>query len=92
MTAGTEPAKLEAALALVGLWLGIRQRRRFEGQLFLILLMSHIVLRFVLENLRGDPERGEALGFSVPQLLSLALFPVAAISYSQLHKLAKHSN
>jgi prolipoprotein diacylglyceryltransferase len=48
--------------------------------------MTYGVARFFLEYLRDDPERGQALGFSTSQLISLCIVPIAAIAYSLLRK------
>jgi phosphatidylglycerol:prolipoprotein diacylglycerol transferase len=81
----------EALLGLVLLAVCFRlaQRRRFRGQVLLVLTLGYGVGRFLLEYLRDDPERGEALGFSTSQLISLLLVPLAAVSYSVLSRRAR---
>jgi phosphatidylglycerol:prolipoprotein diacylglycerol transferase len=78
----------EAALglALTVLCLLVFPRRRFWGQVLLTMCMAYGTARFSLEYLRGDTERGFALGFSTTQLISLCLVPAAAITYSVLRK------
>jgi phosphatidylglycerol:prolipoprotein diacylglycerol transferase len=78
----------EAALglALTVMCLVLFPRRRFWGQVLLSLCMAYGTTRFFLEYLRGDPERGFALGFSITQLMSLVLVPLAAMSYVVLRK------
>lgn len=78
----------EAALGLLLAMLCLRvfQRRSFAGQTLLVLTMTYGVARFFLEYLRDDPERGQALGFSTSQLISLCIVPIAAIAYSLLRK------
>jgi phosphatidylglycerol:prolipoprotein diacylglycerol transferase len=73
-----------AALALLGLSLLLLRRRSFRGQVILSTAMGYGVLRFLIEYLRDDPERGEAFGFSSAQLISLALVPTCAVVYSVL--------
>jgi phosphatidylglycerol:prolipoprotein diacylglycerol transferase len=79
-------ALLALGLAVLCLWRF--QRRAFLGQILLILCMSYGSARFLLEYLRDDPERGEALGFSIAQLISLCLVPIAAIAYTLLRKIS----
>ncbi len=62
--------------------------RRFRGQVFVTVAGLYAVLRFMLEYLRDDPERGSAFGFSTSQLISLAVVPACIIAYVQLKKRA----
>ena len=71
---------------LFALCITLFQRRAFRGQVLLVLCMVYGTLRFFLEYLRDDPERGSAFGFSTSQLLSLLIVPAAAIAYSLLRK------
>jgi phosphatidylglycerol---prolipoprotein diacylglyceryl transferase len=78
----------EAALSLVLMvsCLVLFPRRRFWGQVLLSLCVVYGTARFFLENLRDDPERGFAFGFSTTQLMSLLIVPTAAIIYSLMRK------
>jgi phosphatidylglycerol:prolipoprotein diacylglycerol transferase len=80
-----------AALALLGLSLVLLRRRGFPGQVILVTAMGYGVLRFLIEYLRDDPERGEAFGFSSAQLISLALVPICAVVYSVLRGRARRA-
>ena len=73
-------------LLLVGMCFWLFQRRAFRGQVLLSLCMVYAGVRFFLEYLRDDPERGSAFGFSTSQLISLVLVPIAAVAYSLLRK------
>jgi phosphatidylglycerol:prolipoprotein diacylglycerol transferase len=73
-------------LVLAVLCLFIFQRRAFVGQVLLVLCVGYGSVRFVLEYLRDDPERGQAFGFSTSQLISLCVVPIAAVAYSLLRK------
>jgi phosphatidylglycerol---prolipoprotein diacylglyceryl transferase len=83
----------EAVLGLLLAVLCLRafQRRLFSGQPLLLLAIGYSGARFLLEYLRDDPERGRAFGFSTSQLISLLIFPLAAIAYSLLRKRALRS-
>ena len=62
------------------------QRRRFRGQVILVVAALYGVWRFFIEYVRDDPERGFYFGFSTSQLISLALVPVVGLIYQQLAK------
>jgi phosphatidylglycerol:prolipoprotein diacylglycerol transferase len=57
--------------------------------LFLGFTVVYGVVRFLLEYLRDDPERGDVVGFSTSQFISLLLVPLAAIGYSVLKRKAR---
>jgi phosphatidylglycerol:prolipoprotein diacylglycerol transferase len=69
----------EAAVGLIGAGLAaipvLRGRR--DGQAFATFLATYAVGRFALEFLRGDQDRGQALGLSTAQWVSVAI--VAAL-------------
>jgi len=74
---------IEAAteLLIFGLLAWKSRKKAFDGQILLLYLMAYAILRFGIEFLRGDRERGlyfnEAVSFS--QILSIALF-IGALS------------
>ncbi|MCS6858392.1 MAG: prolipoprotein diacylglyceryl transferase, partial [Sandaracinaceae bacterium] len=70
-----------AGLMLFGLTIWVWKRRRFHGEVILTLAIAYSVWRFLIEYVRDDPGRGEAFGFSTSQLISMAIFPVAAFTY-----------
>jgi phosphatidylglycerol:prolipoprotein diacylglycerol transferase len=78
---------LGLALAALAFWL--YRRRAFDGQLLLSFTVVYGIARYVLEYLRDDPERGEIFGFSTSQFISLAIVPLAAVTYSLLRKRAR---
>jgi phosphatidylglycerol:prolipoprotein diacylglycerol transferase len=82
----TQLYEAAVGLLLMTLCLVLFPRRRFWGQVLLVLCMSYGTARYFLEYLRDDPERGFALGFSTTQLLSLCIVPVSAVLYSLLRK------
>lgn len=63
------------------LWLW--KRRAFDGQIILAYLLLYSIARFAMQFLRDDP-RGEVLGLSTSQLISIILFPLALASYFQM--------
>ena len=66
---------LAAALAFLALLLSTRGHR--DGRAFAVFLGVYAAGRFAIEFLRGDQDRGHALGFSTAQWVSLAIAGVA---------------
>jgi phosphatidylglycerol---prolipoprotein diacylglyceryl transferase len=78
-------------LVLIGL-LYLRDRRKFNGQLFLTYLLCYALGRFVLEYFRGDEQRGFIIKniLSHSQLIALNVFAIVCYVYlkwSKLHQL-----
>ena len=68
-----------AELLILGLLLGTERRGRpFPGRTFWAYMLLYAVSRFVIEIYRGDP-RGEVLGFSTSQFISLLLAPLSIV-------------
>lgn len=67
--------------ALAALAIGMLQRRKFRGQVVLVVAALYGVLRTLIETFRDDPERGAWLGLSTSQWIALGLLPVLAIVY-----------
>jgi phosphatidylglycerol:prolipoprotein diacylglycerol transferase len=66
-------------LGCIGVWL--LRRRRYPGQVALVVLLLYSVTRFLIEQFRGDEIRGvwESLGgISTSQLISILLFAACA--------------
>jgi phosphatidylglycerol---prolipoprotein diacylglyceryl transferase len=61
-------------------------RRKFDGELIAILLMTYPALRSFTEHFRGDADRGTILGLSTSQFLSIPLFCAGAYLYFRLAK------
>jgi len=68
------------------LWLA--PRKRFAGQVVLAYIACYSVVRFALEFLRGDPDRGTWFRgvLSTSQLIALALFLGAALLLPRLRR------
>jgi phosphatidylglycerol:prolipoprotein diacylglycerol transferase len=70
-----------------------RKRTTFVGQLFWIYVLGYSVIRFMLEFLRGDVQRGftELAGFhvSTSQAIGLAIFITSAVMLSRLKTAAR---
>lgn len=76
-----------SAFVLLLVLLAVLKNRRFQGQVFIVYLLSYSVLRFLLEFFRGDASRGTVFGgaLSTSQFiailvvfLTLAAFPLIA--------------
>ena len=61
-------------LVLFGILAWFRKRKKFDGEVFLLYATGYAILRFSIEFIRGDLERGFPLGgpFSTSQWISLA--------------------
>ena len=72
---------LICVILIVLLWL--KNRKQFDGQLFLLYLMIYAAGRGILETLRGDLERGFVIGdyLSISQFISLLLMAGALYFY-----------
>jgi phosphatidylglycerol:prolipoprotein diacylglycerol transferase len=79
--AGAELAILVALLATE------RKGRPFAGRTFWLYILLYAISRFIVEFYRGDP-RGEALGLSTSQLVSVALVPVSLLMLMRLRRAA----
>jgi phosphatidylglycerol:prolipoprotein diacylglycerol transferase len=62
-----------------------RKGRQFPGRTFWAYIFMYAVSRFIIEMYRGDP-RGEVLGFSTSQFISLVLGPLSVIMLVWLSK------
>jgi phosphatidylglycerol:prolipoprotein diacylglycerol transferase len=68
-----------AELLILGLLLGTERRgRAFAGRTFWLYMLLYALSRFLIEGYRGDP-RGEILGFSTSQFVSLVLGPLSLL-------------
>jgi len=75
------PTQLYASLGNLMLFVALlvlRRRERFDGFLFLSFIPMYVVLRFVLEVFRADPEL--ALGLTAGQLANLVIGPLALLA------------
>jgi phosphatidylglycerol:prolipoprotein diacylglycerol transferase len=82
---------MEAGLIFIILivLLFLKDRKKFDGQLFLIYLMSYAGGRAILEIWRGDEERGFIFGaISHSQFISIILISVAVYFYVKLRRSA----
>ncbi len=62
---------------LFALTLLVWHRRKRRGEVFIAFTMGYGVLRFLLELLRGDTQRGGLLGFSTSQIIAVVTFLLA---------------
>ena len=76
LSAAVHPVQLYAAGCALCLFVGLTwlfRRKRFHGQVLLAFLGGYGAVRFVLERLRGDPQRGAVWESADPGLLSSVL-------------------
>jgi len=61
-------------LALLGLLMLVRKYRRFSGQMFVAFTMGYAVLRYYVETLRADEQRGGIGPLSTSQIIGIVTF------------------
>lgn len=70
-------------LILVALLATERRGRQFAGRTFWLYILLYAISRFVIEFYRGDP-RGDLMGFSTSQFVSLVIAPLAVVMLLRL--------
>jgi len=73
------------AIIFVILWLSLKSKK-FDGQVFILYLVLYSTVRFLIEFLRGDPDRGFLFNglLSTSQFISLVLLIVAGTLFLTL--------
>ncbi len=76
---------------MFGLFRYLYPRRAFQGQIFILLLVCYAFVRFFIEFLRGDADRGLYFGglLSTGQIISTILVTLGSLTYIYLWKKAK---
>src|SRR5262245_60041803 len=82
------PTQLYESFLSLGLYLGLAwlyRRKKFDGQIFAVYLMSYAVTRSIVETFRGDytPSHVHA-GLTPAQLVSTVIFTAGIILYAIL--------
>jgi phosphatidylglycerol:prolipoprotein diacylglycerol transferase len=71
-----------AGLVLLGLVMAVRRLRRVPGQAFVSFVAGYAVVRYVIETLRADADRGTVGALSTSQFIAVAtLLSAAALAY-----------
>jgi phosphatidylglycerol:prolipoprotein diacylglycerol transferase len=84
----TQVYEAGAELLILGVLLATERRGRpFAGRTFWMYMLLYALSRFIIEFYRGDP-RGEVMGFSTSQFISLILAPLSLV---MLVWLSRHS-
>ena len=65
-------------LVLLGLVLLVRRYRKFSGEMFVAFTMGYAVLRYYVEILRADEQRGNIGPLSTSQFIGVATFTAGA--------------
>ena len=71
---------------LFGFLLWVTSRRRRRGEVLVAFTMSYGALRFCLELLRGDDQRGGLYGLSTSQIIGVVTFVAAGALWAWLRK------
>lgn len=64
-------------------------RKKFEGQIFWLMIGCYAICRFLLEYIRGDMDRGGFWMFSTSQWISLVVVTGAIVGYTKLKSMPK---
>ncbi len=81
----TQLYETAASLAIFGWLLWLFRRKRYDGQIFLHYLALYAVVRFFIEYLRGDADRGFVLGGALSTSQFIALLALAAAAGLAYH-------
>jgi phosphatidylglycerol:prolipoprotein diacylglycerol transferase len=73
------------------LYIYLRPRKKFHGQVFFTMTILYSVLRFILEYFRDDP-RGELFGLSTSQLLGIPIVIFSVYMLVRLDRSARHND
>jgi phosphatidylglycerol:prolipoprotein diacylglycerol transferase len=76
------------SLAILGLLVWVYRSKRFHGQILAVYLVVYAIARFLLENVRGDEERGFVLGglLSTSQAVGIGLALAGIAMYVALDR------
>lgn len=74
-----------AGVALLALVVAIRRRQARPGQALAAFALGYAVLRYLIEMVRADPNRGSLAGFSTSQVIALITF-VSASAFLYLRR------
>lgn len=85
----TQIYEMFVGLTLFGLTMLVRRYRTFSGQMFVSFTMGYAVLRFYLETLRADEQRGNIGSLSTSQFIGIVTFVLAGALYIWLWKWQK---
>jgi phosphatidylglycerol:prolipoprotein diacylglycerol transferase len=72
-------------LVLLGLLFLVRRYRRFSGEMFVAFTMGYAVLRYWVELLRADEQRGNIGPLSTSQFIGVATFGAGALLLAWLY-------
>jgi phosphatidylglycerol:prolipoprotein diacylglycerol transferase len=74
----TQLIEAGANLLIFGFLMWLRRRRIFDGQIIFAYMIVYSIARFIIEFWRDDP-RGELLGLSTSQFISVVMFVIGAV-------------
>jgi phosphatidylglycerol:prolipoprotein diacylglycerol transferase len=72
-------------LVLLGILFLVRRYRRFSGEMFVAFTMGYAVLRYWVEVLRADEQRGNIGPLSTSQFIGVATFTAGALLLAWLY-------
>ena len=75
-----------AGVALLALVLGVRRRQRVAGEALVAFALGYSALRYLIEIVRADPDRGAIGPWSTSQLIAAATFVAASALLAALRR------
>jgi phosphatidylglycerol:prolipoprotein diacylglycerol transferase len=85
---GVHPTQIYESLnglVLFGLVMAVRRFRKFSGEVFVAFTMGYAVLRYFVETLRADEQRGSIGPLSTSQFIGVATFAAGAALLAWLY-------
>ncbi|MDI6792640.1 MAG: prolipoprotein diacylglyceryl transferase, partial [bacterium] len=76
---------------LAGLLLWLERYKKFDGQLFWLMVLLYSITRFSIEFLRGDPGRGFVGSLSTSQFIGVLAFCLSIIMLTILSRIQKQN-
>lgn len=80
-----------AGLVLLGAVMAVRRRRTFLGEAFVAVVAGYAVLRYGIEIVRADLQRGSVGPWSTSQFIAVATFLSAAILWLVMRRRGSHA-
>ena len=85
------PTEIYEALGNIAIFVGLTvyyRRKRFDGQIWWLYVLSYGVLRFVVESFRGDGERSYFGIFTIGHMIAAVMIvgALAALAFRRTQK------
>jgi phosphatidylglycerol:prolipoprotein diacylglycerol transferase len=78
-------------LILLGFLFLVRRYRKFSGEMFVAFFMGYAPLRYIVENLRADEQRGNVGPLTTSQFIGVVTFLAGAALLAYLYRIYKQN-